>query len=292
MVNLLPIGTAIANSQVYILDNHFQPVPVGGFGEICIGGAGVAIGYIGAPLLTAEKFIPDPFSTIAGSRLCRTGDRGRINFKGELEFAGRIDNQVKIRGYRIELAEIETVLSEHPSVGDVVVSVAEMDNGQHLVAYCVAEQADDVLAHTLRKHIKSFLPSYNVPAFFIWLEQIPLNVNGKVDRKSLPAPNTTNVLKQRVVVAPSNELETNVLDIWRDCLTLDIISVDDNFFDLGGHSLILSRIAGRLEQSTGLTVPLNQLFEAPSIIEQVQLLVQLQMSSVDEAQLLAMLAEL
>ena len=292
VTSLLPIGTAIANSQVYVLDDFLRPVPIGSYGEIYIGGAGVAIGYIGAAKLTAEKFIPDPFSNKPGSRLCRTGDRGRINFQGQLEFAGRIDSQVKIRGYRIELAEIEAVLSKHTSIDDVVVSVVLTENDKQLVAYYVTEQKDENLVQTLRNHIKSMLPSYNVPAYFVCLERIPLNVNGKVDRKILPVPDITHLSASKDVVAPQNELEQNIHDIWSEYLDLDTVSTDGNFFDLGGHSLTMSRIAGRLEQLTGLTIQLSQLFDEQTIQEQAQLILNLQLSSIDEAELLSMLDEL
>jgi amino acid adenylation domain-containing protein len=290
----LPIGRPIANTQVYLLDADMQPVPVGAYGEIYIGGAGVALGYLDEPELTATKFVPNPFHPELSNRLCRTGDRGRINCEGELEFAGRFDHQVKIRGYRIELSEIESCIIGHPAVQDLVVTTSDGSAGQQLIAYCVknTDLDEDQLTEQLRCKLSAELPAYAIPACFIYLPQIPLNLNGKVDRKQLPAPDPSRLRQHKLIQRPATELEACICQIWSDCLQLSEISTTDNFFELGGHSLILTQLASRIEQQTGTVLVLSDLFEAQTVQAQAALVLRVSVTDMDEAELLALLDEI
>lgn len=263
----LPVGRPIANTQVYVLDAWMNPVPVGSYGEIFIGGAGLAIGYPGRARETAQKFVPDPFSAEPGQRLCRTGDLGRINVAGELEFAGRADSQAKIRGYRIEPGEIEAAIARHPNVKDVVVTLHGQAGDQHLVAYCVPGDGQPLSSREMRGWLSGLLPKHCVPAFITWIDAIPMNANGKIDRRMLPPP-----VVERAVVEPRNALEATLHDIWCECLSRESLSVDDEFMEIGGHSLSMARIASRIEQTLGVAVALQDLFGAQTIEQQARLL--------------------
>jgi Fe(II)/alpha-ketoglutarate-dependent arginine beta-hydroxylase len=269
----LPIGRPMGNTQVYILDAWMNPAPIGSYGEIFIGGAGVAIGYPGRARDTAQKFVPDPFCAEPGRRLCRTGDLGRINVAGELEFAGRADSQAKIRGYRIEPGEIEAAIATHPNVKDVVVALQGPVGDQHLVAYCVAGDGPSESSRKMRDWLSELLPKHCVPAFIMWIDAIPMNANGKVDRRMLPPPRV-----ERDIIEPRNALEATLHDIWCECLSRESLSVDDEFMDVGGHSLSMARIASRIERTLGLAVPLQDLFGAQTIERQAQLLLSYQSS--------------
>ena len=264
------IGRPIANTQIYILDNQLQPVPIGVPGELHIGGAGLARGYLNRPELTEQKFITNPFNDEPGSRLYKTGDKARYLSDGTIEFIGRIDNQVKIRGFRIELGEIEATLIQHPDVSEAVVIVREDTPGEkRLVAYLVSEA--ETTATVLREFLKSKLPSYMVPSAFVFLEVIPLTPNRKVNRRALPAPDAEN-LSASSFIPPRNRVELQLSQIWSDVLNVSSIGVTSNFFDLGGHSLLAVRLMARIESKLGIHLPLTTLFTEPTIEEQANLL--------------------
>ena len=256
------IGRPIANTQIYLLDSHLNPVPVGVAGEIWIGGEGVASGYLNRPELTAERFIQSPF--VSGQRLYRTGDLGRFLADGNIEFLGRRDHQVKIRGFRIELGEIDCLLRQHPNVAATVVVVRE-DNGQkQLVAYFVAAAADQPPAPSeLREFLRQKLPNYMVPSAFVVLEKLPLTPNGKIDQKALPPPVPDH--KEDDSFEPRNETERTVADVWSLVLNLDEIGAYDDFFELGGHSLLATRVVSRLRSIFGVDITPRVLFDNPTV---------------------------
>jgi amino acid adenylation domain-containing protein len=258
----VPIGRPIANTRIYLLDAHGQPVPLGAVGELYIGGAGVARGYLNRPELTAERFVPDPFSDEAGARLYKTGDVARYLPDGNLEYLGRNDEQVKIRGFRIEPGEIEACLTAHPQVHDAVVLVTGEGSAKRLVAYVQAE-ADEPLASTLRAHAAATLPEYMVPSAFVRLDAWPLTPNGKLDRRALPAPDDA-ALAHQAYEAPQGELETTLAAIWTELLGVERVGRHDSFFALGGHSLLAVRLMNRVRM-LGADVPLAALFASPTL---------------------------
>jgi amino acid adenylation domain-containing protein len=266
------IGRPIANTQVYILDHHLQPVSIGVAGELFIGGEGLARGYRNRPEATAEKFLPNPFSNEPGHRLYRTGDSARYLPDGNIEFLGRIDNQVKIRGFRIELGEIETVLEQHSGVGQaVVLAWGDTSSDKQLVAYVVPSQALSPSTTKLRDFLTTKLPLYMVPSAFVFLEAIPLTPNGKIDRRALPAPD--RVRPETVTFVPArNPIEEVVAGIWTEVLNLERIGVHDNFFELGGHSLLATRVISRLRRAFQRDFPLRLLFDAPTIASLAELI--------------------
>ena len=244
----VPIGRPIANTTSYVLDRGLEPVPVGVPGELFLGGDGLARGYLGRPELTAEKFVPDPFSAEGGGRLYRTGDLVRYRPDGAIEFLGRVDHQVKLRGYRIELGEIESVLGQHPGVKDAIVVAREDRPGdKRLVAYVTPRDGHGLEAGELRDHLQARLPEYMVPSAYVAVERLPLNPNGKVDRRALPAPEGPSRPDQ-ALVPPRNDLEREIAAIWRDVLGVGEVGVNENFFDLGGHSLTLLQVHGQLRR--------------------------------------------
>jgi amino acid adenylation domain-containing protein/non-ribosomal peptide synthase protein (TIGR01720 family) len=260
----VPIGRPIANTQIYILDGYLQPVPVGVAGELYIGGDGLARGYLNRPDLTNEKFIPNPFNNEPGSCLYKTGDKARFLRDGNIEFRGRIDNQVKIRGFRIELGEIETVLTAHPQVLKAVVIVRENIEGNKSLAAYVVTRSQSEIKNQLRDFLKQKLPDYMVPGIFVILDALPLTSNGKVDRRALPAPTTSNDSDSFVFPRTSNE--EILAGIWKDVLGLEIVGVHDNFFELGGDSIISLQIIARANQA-GLQITTKQLFQHQTIAE-------------------------
>jgi amino acid adenylation domain-containing protein len=264
----IPIGRPIPNTEAYVLDAHLQPVPVGVSGELHIGGVGLARGYLNAPELTAEKFVPNPFSNQPGARLFRTGDLARWRPDGHLEYLGRIDHQVKIRGFRIELGEIEVVLSQHPGVSEAVALAREDQPGnKRLVAYIVPGSQPAVLTSELRAFIKQNLPEYMVPSAYVFLDQMPLTPNGKVDRRALPAPELETSSDRGAQIAPRNGYEMELVMIWDEVLGRKSLGVKDNFFELGGHSLSAVRMLALIEKTFGQKLPLVTLFQAPTIEE-------------------------
>ncbi|MDH2406983.1 amino acid adenylation domain-containing protein, partial [Bradyrhizobium sp. SSUT18] len=269
---IVPIGRPIANTRVYLLDGHAEPVPFGAVGELYIGGAGVARGYLNRPELTAERFIASPF--VEGDRLYRTGDLARYLPDGNLAFLGRNDEQVKIRGFRIEPGEIAARLVEHPFVRDAVV-VAQQDRTgeQRLVGYvvCALEAGSDALdgaelAGTLRAHVSARLPDYMVPAAFVRLAALPLTANGKLDRNALPMPEDA-AYARAAYEPPRGETETALATIWAELLGLARVGRHDNFFELGGHSLLAVRLLSRVSQALGVALPLMTLFAKPVLAD-------------------------
>ena len=263
----IPIGRPIANTQIYILDDALNPVPVGIPGEIHIAGAGLARGYLNRPALTAEMFIPDPFDAgTSGARLYRTGDRGRYLKNGAIEFLGRRDHQVKIRGFRVELGEVEAALRETFCLGDVVVIAREdVPGDKRLVAYLACRGVTAPVPNDLRAALKRRLPEYLVPASFVFLDALPLNANGKVDRNALPAPNISAPVLKYLSVQTSTSIEQVLRQIWIDVLKTDDVGVDDDFFALGGHSLLATQILSRVQKSFAVRIPLREFFASPCI---------------------------
>ena len=263
----IPIGHPIANTQIYLLDAQMQPVPIGVTGELYIGGDGLARGYLNRPELTAQRFIPNPFSDKPGARLYKTGDLARYLPDGNIEYLGRIDHQVKIRGFRIEMGEIEAVLACHPAVRETVVIAREDVLGdKRLVAYLVPNQEE--LAPTisdLRCFLKEKLPDYMVPSTFVMLPALPLTPNGKVDRRALPAPDSSRKELQDKFVAPSTSTEEILAAIWAEVLGLQQVGINHNFFELGGHSLLATSVISRIREAFSIELPLCYVFEAPTI---------------------------
>ncbi|CRM96286.1 Linear gramicidin synthase subunit B [Pseudomonas sp. 22 E 5] len=264
----LPIGTPTDNNRLYLLDGALELVPQGAVGELCVAGTGVGRGYVSDPLRTAPVFVPNPFGA-PGERLYRTGDLARRRSDGVLEYVGRVDHQVKIRGYRIELGEIEARLHEQPEVRDAAVGVQEGINGKHLVGYLVA--ADEALNPSerldrIKQRLRAELPEYMVPLHWLWLDRLPLNANGKLDRKALPALEIGQ-LQSQDYLAPRNELETTLAAIWAEVLKVERVGVQDNFFELGGHSLLATQIASRVQKTLQRDVPLRAMFECSTVGE-------------------------
>ncbi|AUX43556.1 uncharacterized protein SOCE26_050060 [Sorangium cellulosum] len=265
---LLPpvIGRPIANVEVYLLDGHLQPVPVGVPGELHIGGVGLARGYLNRPELTRERFIPDPFSRDPAARLYKTGDLGRYRPDGNIEFLGRLDDQVKLRGYRVELGEIESALGQHPSVREAVVLAREDAPGdKRLVAYLAPREARALAADELRSYLQNKLPEYMVPAAFVELSALPLTPNGKVDRKALPAPARQRAAEERALAVPRTPVAEVLAGIWADVLRLDRVGTSDNFFELGGNSLLTIQLAAKLRERFAVEIPIVALFKYPTI---------------------------
>jgi acyl-coenzyme A synthetase/AMP-(fatty) acid ligase/acyl carrier protein len=262
----IPIGKPIGNTHVYILDTQLHPVPIGVVGELHIGGDGLARGYLNRPELSREKFIANPFSSDPDTRLYKTGDLGRYLPDGNIEFLGRIDNQVKIRGYRIELGEIEAVLGQHSMVRSSVVVVCEDAPGdKRLVGYVVARERDSLGAAELRKYLKQKLPEYMIPSVLVFLDELPLTLNGKVDRNALSAPDQDRPELGNVYQAPRTPIEETLASIWSELLKVDKVGIRDNFFELGGHSLLATQIMSRVRSYLSIELPLRTMFESPTI---------------------------
>ncbi|MDD1633793.1 MAG: AMP-binding protein, partial [Methylococcaceae bacterium] len=262
MEERVPIGRPLANRAIYILDPHGHPVPIGVSGQLHIGGAGLARGYLNQPDLTAEHFILDPFRAAPGARMYRTGDLARYRSDGNIEFLGRVDNQVKIRGFRIELGEIETVLRRHPAVREAVVLAREDTPGEkRLVAYLVAECAAD----EVRRFLKDTLPAYMVPAAILLLDALPVTPGGKLDRRALPAPDRFRPELERAFVAPRDDLEVQLAHIWEEVLGVRPVGVKDNFFELGGHSLLAVRLFALIQKRLGRQLPLTAVFQGATV---------------------------
>ncbi|MFN7216594.1 amino acid adenylation domain-containing protein, partial [Microcystis sp.] len=272
----ITIGRPITNTQVYILDSHLQPVPIGVPGELHIGGMGLAKGYLNRPELTQEKFIPNPFEKDEvipptplnkggnePSKLYKTGDLARYLPDGKIEYLGRIDNQVKLRGFRIELGEIEALLNQNEAVQSSCVIVREDNLGdKRLVAYVVTQPEINLTINEIRQFLRAKLPDYMVPTAFVLLDTFPLTPNGKIDRRALPVP---DLQRQGEYIAPRNPIEEKMAQIWAEVLKLKRVSIEDNFFELGGHSLLATQVISRLQETFEIVVPLRYLFESPTI---------------------------
>jgi amino acid adenylation domain-containing protein len=262
----VPIGRPIANTQVYVLSRHLQPVPVGVLGELHVGGAGLARGYLNRPDLTAEKFIPHPFSDKPGARLYKTGDLARYLPDGHLEYLGRFDHQVKVRGVRVELGEVEAVLGQHPAVRQAVILAQEDTPGDtRLMAYVVPTQEPAPASSELRTFLKAKLPVFMIPSAFVALEALPLTPNGKVDRSALPQAEGIRPELESGFVAPHNAFERQLTQIWEDLLGVQPIGVQDDFFELGGHSLLAVQLFAHMEKRMGIRLSLATLFQRPTI---------------------------
>jgi len=260
----VPIGRPLDNTQVFVLDSHLQRAPIGVPGELYIGGAGLARGYLRRSDLTAERFIPHPFDS--GKRLYRTGDIVRYLPDGDLEFRGRVDQQVKVRGYRVELGEIESALAECPAISEAVVLSREDASGeQHLVAYVVARNGEQPSSRELHAYLQEKLPEWMLPSSFVTLQALPLTPNGKVNRSALPKPEHQRSDLGVDFVAPRTELERTIAGIWQEVLQVDRVGLHDNFFDLGGHSLLLARVHSRIRENLGREVPMVDLYRYPTI---------------------------
>ncbi len=271
----IPIGRPLANRATYILNKYGDPVPVGVPGELYIGGHCLARGYLKRPDLTAQNFVPDPFSSEPGTRLYKTGDLARYLSDGNIEFLGRIDDQVKVRGFRIELGEIEAALRQHPAVRETVVLARENAPGEkHLVAYVVAQGESPPTASELRVFLKEKLPDYMMPAVFVPLAALPLMPNGKVNRSALPEPGRTRSEPGRAFVAPRNPLELQITSLWEEVLGIRPIGVTDNFFELGGHSLAAVRLFALIERRLGKKVPLATVFQGATVEHLAKILAQ------------------
>jgi hypothetical protein len=262
----IPIGRPIDNTRIYILDAGLRPVPVGVAGELYIGGAGVALGYLDRPELTAERFIADPYADEPGARLYRTGDRARYREDGRLEYLGRMDFQVKLRGFRIEPGEIEAALGALPEVRQAVVTVHEHTaSDKRLVAYMVAEGGGAPHPTDLRRALAETLPDYMIPSAYVFLEAFPLTPNGKVDRSALPAPESSARGTATEFVEPTSDLERQIATAWRDVLRVDRVGKHDNFFDLGGNSLLVLQVHSRVKGLLERELPVVKLFEHPTV---------------------------
>jgi aspartate racemase len=277
----VPIGKPIHNTSVHVLDEKMEPVPIGRKGELYTGGAGVALGYWKRDDLTAERFLNDPFSSVPGAKLYRTGDIVRWTADGTIEFIGRADGQVKVRGFRVELGEIENALNDLPSVQDRVVVVRnDLPGEKQLVCYVVPKdpllladhRAQEGFLSGIREYLRTRLPDHMVPTAFMAIDAFPLNPNGKIDRKALPAPELRSRTLRADFVGPRDEREQRLASIWSEVLKVDRVSVRDNFFDLGGHSLLGIQLLARVEDLFGGSLALKELYLAPTVAEMAVLL--------------------
>ncbi|HLW00799.1 MAG TPA: non-ribosomal peptide synthetase [Ktedonobacterales bacterium] len=283
------IGRPIANTQVYLLDEQLQPVSIGEVGELYIGGASLALGYHNRPELTAERFIQHPFRAESGARLYKTGDLVRFMPDGQLAFVGRADDQIKIRGYRIEPGEIVAALNRHPAIqASVVVARDEAPGEKRLVAYIVAAPETAIAPGALQEHLREYLPDYMVPAIFVGVDALPMTPNGKIDRAALPTPDETNTLHTDARDEPLTPLEAQVTQIVSNLLNISEVGAEDNFFMLGGHSMLGIQLVTQIHETFGVELPLRTLFEAPTVrqlsaeIEQ-RLIAKVEMMSEEEA---------
>ncbi|EJN08922.1 amino acid adenylation enzyme/thioester reductase family protein [Bradyrhizobium sp. YR681] len=264
----VPVGAALPNTQLHVLDQNLQPLPVGVTGELCITGAGVGRGYINDPAQSRQRFIPDPFARQEGARLYRTGDLARRRADGTIECLGRADHQVKVRGYRVELKEIENALADHPAVRAGIVEPRREAGGDvRLIAHIVARTGSRSSASELREFLKSRVPGHAIPSAFLFLDQMPLNAHGKIDRSALLAPAQQEASGPDAAVPARHFTEKVLSDIWIDLLKVDSLGVTDNFFDLGGHSLLAGQAMARVARALGVSLPIKTIFEAPTIEE-------------------------
>jgi amino acid adenylation domain-containing protein len=293
---MLPsIGRPIANTQIYLLDEHLQQVPIGVAGELYIGGKGLAKGYLNRPELNEERFIPHPFSNQLGERLYKTGDLARLLPDGQIAFLGRADYQIKIRGYRIEPDEIMSVLNKHVAIQSSMVIAREDTPGEkRLVAYIVIVPGAEISASAVREMLGERLPDYMIPSTFVILPALPVTTNGKIDRAALPAPDSTNTLRDEAVVAPETPTEIRVAQIVTTLLNLETVGIDDNFFMLGGHSLLGTQMIAQIAASFDVELPLRSLFEAPTIrmlAAEIEQRIIVRLETMSEEEVLRLLAE-
>jgi hypothetical protein len=261
------IGRPIINTSVYILDERLQPVPAGITGELFIGGIGLARGYLNRPELTAQRFVPHPFSTEPGARLYKTGDLGRYRSNGDIEYLGRTDDQVKVRGFRIELGEIEAVLRQHSAIRECAVVPAESESsGQtRLIAYLICNSKPAPGVAELRADLRTKLPEFMIPAVFVFLDKLPLTSNGKLDRRALPKADETQRASENLFIAPRTPLETVLAGIWAELLDLERVGINDNFFESGGNSLLATQVVASVEDNLKTRILVRSIFEEPTV---------------------------
>jgi aspartate racemase len=289
-VKTIPIGGPITDTEIYLLNAQQSLVSIGTDGEIYLGGPGLGLGYLNRPELTAEKFVPNPFSQTPGDRLYRTGDLARFRPDGEMEFVSRIDDQVKIRGIRIELGEIRWILSQHPEVQQsAVAAVGDRPEGKRLVAYIAPKVEAAVTAADLRNFLKRKLPDYMIPAAFMMMDALPLTPSGKVDRQALPAPD--HATPEKTFVAPRIPAEETLAAIWAEVLGIERVGVYDDFFDLGGHSLAVTQIVSRVVERFNVELSVRSLFEAPTVADMAVIVAQRQANKAGAEKLEPMLAD-
>jgi len=261
----VPLGRPIANVQVFILRDNLVPACIGEAGELYIGGDGVSRGYLKEPALTGEKFIPHPYCNEPGKRLYRTGDRARYLANGQIQFLDRVDQQVKIRGFRIELGEIESTLLKHETVKEAAVVVRrDEDADERLVAYVVATKGQQLTSGELRTFLQTRLPDYMIPSIFVQLEYMPLTSNGKINRKELPEPTRG---REGNYIAPRNAVEEMLCGIWSEVLKVPEVGIHDEFFNLGGHSLLGKQVVTRVREDFGVEISLRSFFDSPTVAE-------------------------
>ena len=291
---LPPVGRCIANAEIHILDPGGEPVPVGVVGELYAGGLAVAREYVGNPAMTAERFVPSPFSQEPGARLYSTGDLARLRADGDVEVLGRRDHQVKVRGFRIELGEIEIVLGQHPDLHEVVVTARGTgSHDRHLAAYVVPRPGATPGAAELRRFLVEKLPDYMIPSVFVTLDRLPLGATGKVDRYRLPDPSSLPSMRaEDDFVPPRNEIEEDLARIWSQLLLCERVGINDNFFYLGGHSLLVVQLATRIRETFGVDVPLQHIFEAATLAELGLAVLERQVEAADQEELALLLDEL
>jgi amino acid adenylation domain-containing protein len=273
----IPVGRVIPNMRLYVLDRHLEPLPIGVSGELYVGGIGVGRGYLGDKRRTDEAFVPDPFGSEEGARLYKTGDLVRYLPDGNLEFLGRLDFQVKVRGFRIELGEIEAVLGQHPAVRLAIVMAREdLPGNKRLVAYVEQQQGQSITAVDLKSHLTKHVPTYMVPSAFVLLEKLPLTPNGKIDRKALPVPESSRDEVNDSYVAARSPLEQQLVEIWEELLGVHSIGIEDDFFELGGDSLLAMRVTSRLHALWHVNLSLHRFFEVPTVAQLVETVSRLQ----------------
>jgi amino acid adenylation domain-containing protein len=257
------IGRPLSGRRAYVLGRGGEPAPMGAPGELHLAGVGLARGYLGRPELTAERFIPDAFGGASGARLYRSGDLARFRPDGALEYLGRLDHQVKVRGFRIELGEIEAVLSRHPAVAEALLIAVGDREDRALAAYVVLAEGSTPEVSVLREHLLARLPEFMIPAYWVFLPALPLNANGKVDRKALPHPERP--VAAAVYAPPQSQLEQLIAEVWQSVLTAERIGIRDNFFELGGHSLLMAQVQSRLREKLDRDVSMLDLISHPTI---------------------------
>jgi non-ribosomal peptide synthetase component F len=294
----VPIGRPLVNRTAYILDRCGNPVPIGVPGELYIGGAGLARGYLDRPELDAVKFIADPFSAEPAARLYRTGDLACYRPDGNIEFLGRLDQQVKIRGIRVELGEIEAALNQHPAVRDAIALVWDQEirgrqgTDRPLVAYIALHPGESLTVGELQGFLREKLPAFMLPSAYMFLESLPINVSGKLDRRALPAPDLTRPDLTAPFVAPRTPVEEELARIWAQVLGVERVGIHDNFFELGGHSLLATQLISRLRDVFQVELPLRRFFEVSTVAGLAVALAQCQAEQAGSDQVAQLLAEL